>query len=404
MNMESIYEYGSRAGYWRLWRLFNERRIPVTVFAVPTAMQRNPNVVASMNESGWEIATHGLKWIDYRDFDRAEEAKHIREAIRIHTELAGRAPLGFYQGRCSTNTLDIIMEEQAFLYSSDSYADDLPYWVEGKHGPQLILPYTLDANDMRFATAQGFNAGDQFYNYLKDSFDVLYREGLNTPKMLSIGLHCRLVGRPGRSAALARFLDYVQRHDKTWVARRIDIARRWVAHHPPKGGHAPSRMPRALFLEKFADIFEHTPMIAAIAHGRGLTPANDTATGLHRAMVEAMRAMNKVEKLSLIRAHPDLGGDPKRSTKPSQESTREQSEVGLEQLAPHEIETLTSLNAAYRQQFGFPFILAVKGRTKDEILAALRTRLKNDVNKEFDTALEEIERIALMRLKNRLPE
>jgi OHCU decarboxylase len=404
MNMESIYEYGSRAGYWRLWRLFNERRIPVTVFAVATAMQRNPDVVASMNESGWEIATHGLKWIDYKDFKRAEEAKHIREAVRIHTELAGKAPLGFYQGRCSTNTLDIIMEEQSFLYSSDSYADDLPYWVEGKYGPQLILPYTLDANDMRFATAQGFNAGDQFYNYLKDSFDVLYREGLDRPKMLSIGLHCRLAGRPGRSAALARFLDYVQRHDKTWVARRIDIARRWVAQHPPKGGYAPSRMPRALFLEKFADIFEHTPMIAAIAHSKGLSPANDTATGLHRALVETMRAMNKEEKLSLIRAHPDLRGNPKRSTKLSQESTREQSEAGFEQLAPHEIETLTSLNAAYRQQFGFPFILAVKDRTKDEIVAALRTRLKNDVDKEFDTALEQIERIALMRLKNRLPE
>jgi OHCU decarboxylase len=404
MNMESIYEYGSRAGYWRLWRLFNERELPVTVFAVAMAMQRNPNVVASMNESGWEIATHGLKWIDYKDFDRDKEAQHIREAIRIHTAVAGEPPLGFYQGRCSANTLDIIMEEQGFLYSSDSYADDLPYWIEGKNGPQLIVPYTLDANDMRFATAQGFNAGDQFYNYLKDSFDVLYQEGSNTPKMLSIGLHCRLAGRPGRSAALARFLDYVQRHDQVWVARRIDIARHWVRHHPPKGGYVPSRMPRALFLEKFADVFEGMPMIAATAHRKGLTRANDSATGLHRALVETMWAMNKEDKLSLVRAHPDLGGHPKSPRQLSEALTREQSEAGLEQLTPNEIATLTSLNAAYRQQFGFPFILAVEDRTKSEIMVALRTRLKNDADTEFNTALEQIERNALMRLKNRLPE
>jgi putative urate catabolism protein len=207
MNMESIYEYGSRAGHWRLFRLFTERKLPVTVFAVATAMSRNPQFIAAVNEAGWEIASHGLKWVEYKDFAKADEAAHIHEAIRIHTEVAGARPLGLYQGRCSANTLAIAMEEQGFLYSADSYADELPYWVEGPHGPQLIVPYTLDANDMRFATAQGFNSGEQFFAYLKDSFDVLYAEGAARPKMMSVGLHGRLAGRPGRAAALARFLD-----------------------------------------------------------------------------------------------------------------------------------------------------------------------------------------------------
>jgi len=234
MNMESIYEFGSRAGFWRLWRLFTERAMPLTVFAVATAMARNPEAVAAMNEADWEIATHGLKWIDYKDFSKEDELAHIREAIHIHTEIAGSRPLGIYQGRTSENTLAIVMEEQGFLYSADSYADELPYWVRGPHGPQLIVPYTLDANDMRFATPQGFNSGDQFFAYLKDSFDLLYAEGAaGQPKMMSIGLHCRLAGRPGRAAALARFLDYVQGHQRVWVARRIDIARHWMATHPP---------------------------------------------------------------------------------------------------------------------------------------------------------------------------
>ena len=234
MNMESIYEFGSRAGFWRLWRLFTERAMPLTVFAVATAMARNREAVAAMNEADWEIATHGLKWIDYKDFSKPDERAHIREAIRIHTEIAGSRPLGIYQGRTSENTLAIVMEEQGFLYSADSYADELPYWVRGPHGPQLIVPYTLDANDMRFATPQGFNSGDQFFAYLKDSFDLLYAEGVaGHPRMMSVGLHCRLAGRPGRAAALARFLDYVHGHDRVWVARRIDIARHWIATHPP---------------------------------------------------------------------------------------------------------------------------------------------------------------------------
>ena len=195
-----------------------------------------------MNEAGWEIATHGYKWIDYRDVPAEVEAQHIAEAIEIHTAIAGSRPLGFYQGRSSINTIPLGMAEGGFLYCADSYADDLPYWIEGPKGPQLVVPYTLDSNDMRFAAAQGFNSGDQFYAYLKDSFDTLYAEGATAPKMLSIGLHCRLVGRPGRAASLARFLDYVSGHDKVWVATRLDIARHWIRKHPPAGGWKPSRM------------------------------------------------------------------------------------------------------------------------------------------------------------------
>jgi putative urate catabolism protein len=233
MNMESIYEYGARAGFYRLWRLFTGLRVPVTVYGVTEALARSPEQVAAMREAGWEIASHGLKWIDYRDVPRDTERQHLLEAIRLHTEVTGEAPLGWYTGRSSANTLGLVMEHGNFLYSADSYADDLPYWVDGGHGPHLIVPYTLDANDMRFATPQGFNAGSQFFEYLRDSFDVLYAEGLaGRPKMLSVGLHCRLVGRPGRIAALQRFLAHVLGHERVWLCRRADIARHWHAEHP----------------------------------------------------------------------------------------------------------------------------------------------------------------------------
>ena len=234
MNMESIYEYGSRAGFWRLWRLFTGRGVPVTVYGVATALARNLEAVAAIKEAGWEIASHGLKWIDYKDFSAEDERAHMAEAIRIHRDVTGERPLGWYTGRSSEHTLSLVIEEGGFVYSSDSYADDLPYWVAGPKGPHLIVPYSLDANDMRFATAQGFNAGEQFFNYLRDSFDVLYAEGRSgQPKMLSVGLHCRLAGRPGRAAALARFLDYVLEQDKVWVTRRLDIARHWHDLHRP---------------------------------------------------------------------------------------------------------------------------------------------------------------------------
>ncbi|CZT35852.1 allantoinase PuuE [Rhizobium sp. 9140] len=239
LNMESIYEYGSRAGFWRLWRLFTSRNVPVTVYGVTLAMARNPDAVAAMKEADWEIASHGYRWLEYKDFTEEEERRHITDAVRLHTELTGSHPLGLYQGKPSDNTLKLVIEEGGFLYSSDSYADELPYWVPGKtpETPHLIIPYTLDANDMRFATPQGFNSGDQFFTYLKDTFDVLYEEGAEgSPKMMNIGLHCRLVGRPGRAAALARFVDYVLSKDKVWIAKRIDIAHHWHAHHKPEAG------------------------------------------------------------------------------------------------------------------------------------------------------------------------
>jgi putative urate catabolism protein len=228
-NMESIYEYGARAGFWRLWRMFTERRVPLTIYGVAHALMRSPDQVEAMKDAGWEIASHGLKWVEHKDMAEDEERRQIAEAIRIHTEVTGERPFGWYTGRCSMNTTKLVMEEGGFLYSSDDYSDDLPYFLKKPDGGRhLIIPYTLDANDMRFATPQGFNTGEHFYQYLKDSFDCLHEEGRRgSPKMMSVGLHCRLAGRPGRALGLAKFLDYVLSHEKVWIARRIDIARHW---------------------------------------------------------------------------------------------------------------------------------------------------------------------------------
>jgi putative urate catabolism protein len=245
MSMESIYEYGSRAGLWRLLRMFEDRKLPLTIFGVSMALKRNPEAVAAFRQLGHEIACHGLRWISYQHMDEATERAHIREAVEIIRELTGEPPRGWYTGRDSPNTRRLVAEHGGFAYDADYYGDDLPFWEQvaitdaagnKTNTPQLIVPYTLDANDMRFAAMQGFNSGTQFFDYLKDAFDVLYSEGdpagLNRPKMMSVGLHCRLAGRPGRAAALARFLDYVQSHDKVWVTRRIDIANHWRATHP----------------------------------------------------------------------------------------------------------------------------------------------------------------------------
>jgi len=232
MNMESLYEYGSRAGFWRLYRVFTSRGLPVTVYGVAMALERNPPAVAAMIAAGWEVASHGYRWIDYQHVPESVERQHLRKAIEIHSRVTGERPLGWYLGRCSPNTRRLVAEEGGFIYDADSYADDLPYWDAAHGKPQLIVPYTLDANDMRFATAQGFNSGEQFFAYLKDTFDVLYREGASLPRMMSVGLHCRLAGRPGRTAALERFLDYAREHDRVWITRRIDIARHWIATHP----------------------------------------------------------------------------------------------------------------------------------------------------------------------------
>ena len=234
MNMESLYEYGSRSGFWRLHRLCTEREIPVTVFGVASALVRNPAAVAAMQSAGWEIASHGLKWIDYRKFDRERERAHLHEALRLHEQATGEQPKGWYTGRTSEHTVPLVMAEAGVRYSADCYNDDLPYWVTGPDGPFLMVPYTLDVNDMRFATPQGFNSGDQFERYLRDTFDQLYAEGTaGQPKMMSVGLHCRLAGRPGRAAALARFLDYASQQKDVWFARRIDIAEHWHARHKP---------------------------------------------------------------------------------------------------------------------------------------------------------------------------
>jgi putative urate catabolism protein len=239
MSMESIYEYGSRAGVWRLLREFESRGLPLTVFAVAMALQRHPELATELVRLKHEIACHGLRWIHYQDIDEAIEREHMQQALDIITQLTGSTPLGWYTGRDSPNTRRLVVEQGDLLYDSDYYGDDLPLWMQvktstGEDKTHLVIPYTLDVNDMRFATAQGFNSGEQFFQYLRDSFDVLYAEGAQTPKMMSVGLHCRLVGRPGRFRALQRFLDHVQTHDQVWICRRIDIARHWIDRHPPQ--------------------------------------------------------------------------------------------------------------------------------------------------------------------------
>jgi putative urate catabolism protein len=233
MSMESLYEYGSRAGVWRLLREFEQRGIPLTVFGVAMALERHPELATAMVKGGHEIACHGWRWISYQHVDEATERADMQRAVATIERLTGTRPLGWYTGRDSPNTRRLVAEYGGFLYDADSYADDLPYWVKAAGRPHLVVPYTLDANDMRFAAAQGFNSGDQFYAYLRDSFDVLYAEGATAPKMMSVGLHCRIAGKPGRFAALQRFLDYVMTHDQVWICRRVDIARHWHQHFPP---------------------------------------------------------------------------------------------------------------------------------------------------------------------------
>jgi putative urate catabolism protein len=236
MSMESVYEYGSRVGVWRLEHLFKQRQVPVTVFAVGMAVERNPAPVLALYQAGHEICSHGYRWIDYQYVDEAIEREHMSKAIRAIEKTTGERPLGWYTGRSSPNTRRLVVEEGGFLYDADDYNDDLPHWDHRYGRPHLVIPYTLDTNDMRFTTNQGFNSGEQFYQYLKDSFDVLYAEGERTPRMMSVGLHCRLAGRPGRFAALERFIRYAQSFDRVWWCRRIDIARHWHQHHSPDNG------------------------------------------------------------------------------------------------------------------------------------------------------------------------
>jgi OHCU decarboxylase len=404
-NMESIYEYGARAGFWRLHRLFTEMEIPATVYGVATALARSPEQVAAMQDANWEIASHGLKWIEYKDHSIDDERADMQAAIALHREVVGERPTGWYTGRCSVNTVDIVSEEGGFAYVSDSYADDLPYWYEHDSGHQLIIPYTLDANDMRFATPQGFNSGHQFYAYLKDTFDALYAEGqAGQAKMMSIGIHCRLLGRPGRIQALRRFMEYAKSQPDVWFAKRVEIADHWHNHHPPEHHLArPSHMDRDEFISHYGSVFEHSPWIAERAYDDELGDAHNTAIGLHNALSRKFRAATEEERLGVLTAHPDLAGKLAAAKRLTAESTSEQASAGLDALTAEEHADFTELNAAYMEKHGFPFIIAVKGLNKDKILSAFKTRVENDRDTEFKTACKQVERIALLRLKDILP-
>ncbi len=403
-NMESVYDYGARAGFWRLHRLFTARDIPVTIYGVATALARSPEQVAAMKAAGWEIASHGLKWIEHKDMPEEEERRQIAEAVRLHTEVTGERPRGWYTGRCSLNTLRLTAEEGGFDWISDTYDDDLPYWIEAGDRDQLVIPYTLEANDMRFATAPGYITGEQFFQYLKDSFDTLYAEGeAGAARMFSIGLHCRLIGRPGKIAGLKRFLDYAQSHDDVWFPRRIDIARHWAATHPHQRRERPSRMDLATFTSRFGGVFEHSPWIAERAHALELGPAHDSAAGLHNALARMFRSASREERLGVLTAHPDLAGKLAQAKRLTAESTHEQASAGLDALTDEERDSFTRLNAEYVAKHGFPFIIAVRDNTKATILQAFETRIANDTGTEFATACAQVERIAELRLKDMLP-
>ncbi|MEL7214483.1 MAG: allantoinase PuuE [Pseudomonadota bacterium] len=396
-NMESIYEYGARAGFWRLHRMLGH--LPLTVYGVATALARAPEQVAAMKAAGWEIASHGLKWIEHKDMPEDVERAQIREAIRLHTEVTGSAPRGWYTGRTSMNTVRLAAEEGNLAYIADSYADDLPYWVRIGRRDQLIVPYTLDANDMRFATPQGFNAGDQFESYLRDSFDVLYAEGAaGAPKMLSIGLHCRLIGRPGRAAALKRAIDYMSGHEGVWFATREAIADHWAATHPSVARTCPSQMDRATFVETFGGIFEHSAWIAEGAFDLELGPTHDTARGVHCALARVFRSASEDQRLAVLKAHPDLAGKLAAAKRLTAESTSEQASAGLDALTDAERAAFTRLNADYTAKFGFPFIIAVRDHDKASILAAFERRIGQSRETEFAEACRQVERIAELRL------
>lgn len=399
-NMESIYEYGARAGFWRLHRILKD--LPVTVYGVATALARAPEQVKAMKEAGWEIASHGLKWIEYKDMPEAEEAAQMQAAIALHTAVAGERPRGWYTGRTSMNSVRLAAEEGGFDYVADSYADDLPYWQRFGDRDQLIVPYTLDCNDMRFATPQGFNSGDQFEAYLRDTFDVLYAEGqAGSPKMMSIGLHCRLAGRPGRAAALKRAFDHMAAHDDVWFASRLEIAHHWRAEHPPADEKRPSEMTLEDFVQTFGSVFEHSPWIAEAAYALELGPTHDTATGVHSALSQVFRTSSDDKKLAVLKAHPDLAGKLAQAKRLTAESTAEQASAGLDALTDDERARLTELNEAYTAKFGFPFIIAVRDHSKAQIMETFERRVANERETEFAEACRQVERIAELRLQEK---
>jgi OHCU decarboxylase len=400
-NMESIYEYGARAGFWRLHRMLSH--LPLTVYGVATALARAPEQVAAMKAAGWEIASHGLKWVEHRDMPEAEERAQIAEAIRLHAEVTGEAPRGWYTGRCSMNTVRLVAETGQFTYVADEYADDLPYWRRVSGRDQLIVPYTLDVNDMRFAIQAGYAEGAQFERYITDSFDCLYAEGqAGAPRMLSIGLHCRLAGRPGRAQALKRALDHMAGHEGVWFATRLQIAEHWAATHPAPDRLRPSEMDRESFVAAFGGIFEHSPWIAERAHALELGHTHDTARGVHSALARVFRSATEEERLGVLNAHPDLAGKLAAAKRLTPESTAEQASAGLDALTDAERAEFTRLNDAYTATFGFPFIIAVRDNTKASILEAFRRRIAQDRETEFVEACAQVERIAELRLLEKL--
>jgi len=381
-NMESLYEYGARAGFWRLHRLFTGAGVPLTIYGVASALARSPEQVEAMKDAGWEIASHGLKWIEHRDMPEAEERAQIAEAIRLHTEVVGDAPRGWYTGRCSMNTLRLVAESGAFDYISDTYDDDLPHWRRIGDRDQLIIPYTLEANDMRFAASPGWVTGQDFGQYLIDAFDTLYAEGeAGLPAMMSVGLHCRLIGRPGKIAGLVRFLDHIAAHAGVWCPTRLEIARHWAETHPPVQVDRPSAMTRDPFVASFGGLF--AAWTADRAFALELGPAHDTPAGLHNALARMFRSASHEERLGVLAAQPD----------PAEMAAA---------LGDTERAQLARLTTAYKEKHGFPFIIAASDHEKAGLLDNLTRRMENDTDTEFAEACREVERIARLRLEEML--
>lgn len=397
-NMESIYDYGARAGFWRLHRML--RDLPVTVYGVATALARSPGQVAAMKAAGWEIASHGLKWVEHRDLLEEEERAQIEEAIRLHAEVVGEPPRGWYTGRCSANTVRLTAETGRFDWISDAYDDDLPHWIAAGAHDQLVIPYTLEANDMRFAVSPGWVTGRDFGDYLCDSFDELHAEG---GRMMSVGLHCRLAGRPGKAAGLRQFLRHAEQKGGAWFATRGQIAAHWRAEHPPEPRERPSEMHRKAFVARFGGIVEHSPWVADRAWALELGPAHDSAAGLANALARVLRTASEEERLGVLRAHPDLAGKLAAARRLTADSSAEQASAGLDALTDAERERFAALNDAYQGRHGFPFIIAVRDHTKASILEAFERRLAQDSATEFAEALAQVERIAELRLKAILP-
>ena len=405
-NMESIYEYGARAGFWRLLRALEG--LPVTAYGVATALARGPAQVDAMRAAGWEIASHGLKWVEHAAMPPEEERAAIRAALALHEAVVGEPPVGWYTGRSSENTLRLVHEEARPLYVSDSYSDDLPYRVRVGGGSQLVLPYTLDCNDMRFAIQAGHPDGGSWERYLRDTFDLLHAEG---GRMMSVGLHCRLAGRPGRAAALRRFLDHVRAAGGVWIATRADIARHWdrlprgaeapLPDRGPRIGEGPTvpEMTREAFVDRFGGVFEHSPWIAERAWGYELGPAHHGAAGVHAVLARAFREASPAERLAVLRAHPDLAGKLARARRLTAASAAEQAAAGLDALTDAERAAFERLNAAYVARHGFPFIIAVRDHDTGSILAAMGRRVAQDTAAETAEACRQVERIARLRLE-----